>query len=105
MPTLPALLRFVSMFFHLVRDAIRFLLLGMRSSAALKAENLCLRKQLALYLERPAKPRRGNDAPRLTSAQFACLERSTRHRQAGDHDSLASEGFSAVLAYEVETSR
>ena len=65
MPTLPVFLRFVSMFFHFVRDAVRFLLLGTRSSAALKAENLFLRKQLALYLERQAKPGRANDATRL----------------------------------------
>jgi hypothetical protein len=68
MPTLPALLRFVSMSFHLVRDAVRFLLLGTRSSAALKAENLVLRKQLVLYFERQAKPRRANDATRLALA-------------------------------------
>ena len=49
MPMLSALRRFVSKFFHLVRDAVRFLLLGTRSSAALKAENLFLWKQLALY--------------------------------------------------------
>lgn len=56
------------MFFHLVRDAVRFLLLGTCSSAALKAENLFLRKQLALYLERQAKPRRANDATPLALA-------------------------------------
>ncbi|MGD0075211.1 MAG: hypothetical protein ABSD31_12865 [Candidatus Binataceae bacterium] len=48
----------------LLQDAVRFLLLGTRSSAALKAENLFLRKQLALYLERKAKPRRADDATR-----------------------------------------
>jgi hypothetical protein len=50
----------------LLHDAVRFLLLGTRSSAALKAENLLLRKQLALYLERKAKPRRADDATRLS---------------------------------------
>jgi hypothetical protein len=73
MPTLPALLRFVSMFFHLLRDAVRFLLLGTRSSAALKAENLFLRRQLALYLERQTKPRRANDATRLALALLSNL--------------------------------
>jgi len=43
---------------RLLQDAVRFLLLGTRPSAALKTENLFLRKQLALYLERKAKPRR-----------------------------------------------
>ena len=56
-----AWLRLISALALLLQDAIRFLLLGTRSSAALKAENLFLRKQLALYLERKAKPRRADD--------------------------------------------
>ena len=43
-----ALFRLVSIFFDLAQDVLRFLLLGTRSSAALKAENIFLRKQLAL---------------------------------------------------------
>jgi putative transposase len=50
----------------LIQDAVRYLRLGTRSSAALKAEYLFLRKQLALYLERKAKPRRADDATRLS---------------------------------------
>jgi putative transposase len=57
----------------LLRDAVRYLLLGTRSSAALKAENLFLRKQLALYLERKAKPRRADDATRLSLALLSRL--------------------------------
>ena len=38
----------------------------LRSHAQLAAENLFLRKQLALYLERQVKPRRADDATRLT---------------------------------------
>jgi hypothetical protein len=44
---------------------LRFLLLGTRSGSALKAENIFLRKQLALYLEREVKPRRATDAIRI----------------------------------------
>ena len=62
MRTAHSLLRFVSILLHLAQDALQFLLLGTRSSAALKAENLFLRKQLALYLEREAKSRRATDA-------------------------------------------
>jgi putative transposase len=40
--------------------------LAFRSRAQLAAENLFLRKQLALYLERQAKPRRAADATRIT---------------------------------------
>ena len=39
---------------------------AMRSRAQLAAENLFLRKQLALYLERRVKPRRADDATRIT---------------------------------------
>src|SRR6266700_8329760 len=46
----------------LLADAARFLLLCLRPSAALVAENLFLRKQLALYQERHVKPRRATDA-------------------------------------------
>jgi|tagenome__1003787_1003787.scaffolds.fasta_scaffold20834543_2 hypothetical protein len=37
----------------------------MRSRAELVAENLFLRRQLALYMERRVKPRRADDATRL----------------------------------------
>src|SRR5690348_12555393 len=47
-------------------DLVAFISLVFRSHAQLAAENLFLRKQLALYLERQAKPRRADDATRLT---------------------------------------
>jgi hypothetical protein len=43
-------------------DTIRFLQLWLRSPAALAAENLFLRKQLALYQERNVKPKRAPNA-------------------------------------------
>src|SRR6266699_605346 len=46
-------------------DAVHFLRLCLRSPAALAAENLFLRKQLALYQERSIRPRRGTPAIRL----------------------------------------
>jgi putative transposase len=64
--TLYFLLRLVSILFDLAEDALRFLRLGTRSSTALKAENMFLRKQLALYIEREVKPRRATDATRLS---------------------------------------
>jgi hypothetical protein len=39
-------------------DVASLVSLGMRSRAQLAAENLFLRKQLALYIERRVKPRR-----------------------------------------------
>jgi putative transposase len=51
---------------RLLADALRFVSLGLRSPSQLAAENLFLRKQLALYQERRVKPRRADDATRIT---------------------------------------
>lgn len=53
------------LFFTLVCDVGRFLLLCFDPSPALTAENLFLRKQLALYQERHVKPRRATNAMRI----------------------------------------
>lgn len=42
----------------LICDGVRWLWLTLRSSSAVEAENLFLRRQLALYVERGVKPRR-----------------------------------------------
>jgi hypothetical protein len=68
-----ALFRLVSIILALAEDAFRFLVLGTRSKAALKAENIFLRRQLALYLERAAKPRRATDATRFCMVRFSRL--------------------------------
>ena len=73
MRTAHSLLRLVSILLDLAQDALQFLLLGTRSSAALKAENIFLRKQLALYLEREAKPRRATGATRLSMVLLSRL--------------------------------
>jgi putative transposase len=49
----------------LLADVIHFLRLCLRPSAVLAAENLFLRKQLAVYQERHVKPRRATDATRF----------------------------------------
>ena len=46
-------------------DLVRLLVLVSRSRRALAAENLFLRKQLALFQERKVKPRRAHDSTRL----------------------------------------
>src|SRR4029077_7686495 len=58
---------------HLVLDALRFIGLILRPHCALAAENLFLRKQLALYLERKVKPRRARDATRFTLVWLSSL--------------------------------
>jgi hypothetical protein len=52
-------------------DLVRFLGASLRSRTALAAENLFLRKQLALYHERQVKPRRASDPLRLTLVLLA----------------------------------
>jgi hypothetical protein len=44
-----------------------------RSHSQLAAENLFLRKQLAFYLERQVKPRRSDDATRITLVALSSL--------------------------------
>lgn len=51
---------------HLTLEFIRFLASLLRSRSALAAENLFLRKQLALYQKRQVRPNRATDATRLT---------------------------------------
>jgi hypothetical protein len=58
-------MRFAGLLLTLMGDAGRFLLLCLRPSPALAAENLFLRKQLALYQEHHTTPRRATNAPRL----------------------------------------
>ncbi len=52
-------------------DSVRFLRATLHSRMALAAENLFLRKQLALYRERQARPRRASDPLRLTLVLLA----------------------------------
>ena len=59
------LMRFAGLLLTLMGDAGRFLLLCLRPSPALAAENLFLRKQLALYQEHHTTPRRATNATRL----------------------------------------
>jgi hypothetical protein len=51
---------------HLAADVLRFVSVVAGSRTRLAAENLFLRKQLALYVERQVKPHRADDATRIT---------------------------------------
>ena len=55
----------VAMLLSLITDALRYLGLCLRRSPALAAENLFLRKQLALYQERQVKSRQATNAVRM----------------------------------------
>jgi putative transposase len=54
-----------------VVDLVRLAFLAARSHRSLAAENLFLRKQLALLQERKARPRRANDATRWLMATLS----------------------------------
>src|SRR2546426_282734 len=54
-------------------DLLTFFRLILRTSQAVAAENLFLRKQFALYVERQTKPHRATDAVRFTLAQLSAL--------------------------------
>jgi putative transposase len=62
---LRTLLQLTRILLPLLYDGLRFLGLCLRPSPALAAENLFLRKQLALYQERQQSPRRATKATRL----------------------------------------
>jgi hypothetical protein len=59
------MLRVSGILFDLLTDMLRWLRLAFRSSQSIRAENLFLRRQLALYIERGVNPRRIDAAPRI----------------------------------------
>ena len=56
---------------YLLWDAARYVALLFRSTEALRAENLFLRRQLALFMERGVRPRRVDAATRASLAVLA----------------------------------
>jgi putative transposase len=54
-------------------DLLRLVSAAGRSHGQLAAENLFLRKQLALYVERQVKPRRADDATRIALVGLSWL--------------------------------
>ena len=58
---------------RLIEDALRWVVLLFRSTESVQAENLFLRSQLALYIERGVQPRRVDAATRVSLAVLARL--------------------------------
>src|SRR5262244_2718310 len=69
--SLSALVELVRNVLGVFIDALVFFRLTLRSPSALAAENLFLRKQLGLYVERKKKARRATDSVRFTLAQLS----------------------------------
>ena len=58
---------------HLLTNALRFVVLLFRSTQSIQAENLLLRRQLALFIERGVRPRRVDAAARVDLGVLARL--------------------------------
>ena len=58
---------------RLIEDALRWVVLLFRSTESVQAENLFLRRQLTLYIERGVQPRRVDAATRVSLAVLARL--------------------------------
>jgi len=56
---------------QLIEDSVRWALLLCRSTDGIRAENLFLSRQLALYVERGVRPRRIDAATRISLALLA----------------------------------
>jgi putative transposase len=69
--SLKALSRLLRTAFRILLDSLRLVLTTCRSRSAVEAENLFLRKQLALFQERKTKPRRAEDST-LWLMSFLC---------------------------------
>jgi hypothetical protein len=93
---------------RLLVDALRLVSLGVRLRSQLAAENLFLRKQLALYQEREVKPRRADDATRISLVVLSRLIDWRTVLTIVKPDTLIRchrRGFPPVLAVEVEGAR
>jgi hypothetical protein len=63
----------VRIVFRLLADLAGLVVLSLRRRRSVEAENLFLRRQLALYLERGVKPRRIDAATRVSLALLSRL--------------------------------
>ena len=104
MSSLSALVELVGNVLSVFIDALVFFRLTLRSPSALAAENLFLRKQLGLYVDRKKKPRRATDAVRFTLAQLMRFFDWRDALTVVKPDTLirwASQGIPTVLEVEV----
>jgi hypothetical protein len=101
MPRFQVVFRLLNICTDLLGEALTFFQLMARSQASLAAEILFQRKQLAFYQERKIKPRRFDDAARLSMLRFSKLFDWKNALINVKPDRLAQESISAVLAMEV----
>jgi hypothetical protein len=73
---------FIAVLSAVIRDALRFVSLGVRSNSVIWAENLILRRQLALFAERKVKAGCADDGTRLKEWKDHC-NRGRSHSSLG----------------------
>src|ERR1700731_1616275 len=98
--SLDSLLKLIT---NLAVDGLLFFRLMCRPGAALSAEVLFLRKQLAFYQERQVQPRRLNNSARFSLIPWSRLrnwKEALVIRQTRDPDRLAPQEFPVVLERE-----
>ena len=104
---LRVLLRLIRTIGGVFFDLLVFFRLNLRSGPALAAENLFLRKQLSLYVEKE-KAMAGDGFRSLhpgPTLEIVRMARRSHRRKTGYADSMASERFSVVLEMEVPIRR
>jgi hypothetical protein len=84
-----------------VFDLVRMAVLAARSHRPLAAENLFVRKQLALF-QRKVKPRRADDSTRWMMGPNVPVAGCAGECEAGYAQPLAPQRISVVLALEIE---
>ena len=67
------MLTFARIVLRLIEDALRWVMLLARSDESVRAENLVLRRQLAMFLERGIRPHRMDAATRASLAVLTRL--------------------------------
>ena len=99
--------RLIVTFQIVTSDCLSFWAALFRTRAALAAENLFLRKQLALFEEREkkAKLQLQPTAMFFKTGSIVRLAQRLGNRETSHAHCLASDGFLPVLALEVETTR
>src|SRR5215831_13318495 len=94
--------------FDVFLDALTYIRLCFTPVATIAAENLFLRKQLGLYIERKTRARKATDAIRFTLAQLSRLfdwRNALTIVKPATLDSLAPHRLPFVLEVQVSASR
>jgi hypothetical protein len=108
MPKLHSCCELLLTIFHLLLDSLTLIGASLQPPCRLAAENLFLRKQLSLYLERQVKPHRAKAATRLTLVLLSKLfvwREVLRVVKPETFTWWHRQGFPAVLEVEIEAAR